>query len=145
MTLSKVERAVEFALRCHAGQVDKGGCSYIFHVICVADAIACRGLGDDATVAAVLHDVVEDCGVSLDVLRSRFGDGVADIVSVISRQLGEDYLEYVRRVSRNYTATQIKKQDLYQNLRSDRILPDPDREMCKRYRKALAILEGIVQ
>ena len=74
--------AVVFAARAHAGQVRKGtDVPYIVHPM--EAAAVCAGLTDDQEVlaAAVLHDVVEDAGVSVAQIEERFGARVAAIVA----------------------------------------------------------------
>jgi (p)ppGpp synthase/HD superfamily hydrolase len=84
MTLTpRFTEAVAYALAAHAGQVRKGGTiPYVSHLLAVS-AIVLEYAGDEeATVAALLHDVVEDAGgrPRLADVRARFGDRVADIV-----------------------------------------------------------------
>lgn len=57
MTLNTLERAIAIAAEAHAGQADKGGAPYILHPLRVMLAMS----GDDERIAAVLHDVCEDC------------------------------------------------------------------------------------
>ena len=74
--------AVVFAARAHAGQARKGtDVPYIVHPM--EAAAVCAGLTDDQEVlaAAVLHDVVEDAGVSVVEIEERFGARVAAIVA----------------------------------------------------------------
>ena len=73
--------AVAFAARAHAGQCRKGTkLPYIVHPM--EAAAICVSFTDDVEVlaAAVLHDVVEDAGVSVDELEERFGSRVAALV-----------------------------------------------------------------
>lgn len=80
-------RAVAFAAYAHDGQCRKGGAMpYIVHPMEVA-AIAAT-VTDDGEVlsAAVLHDVVEDCGVTAEELRRRFGSRVAALVLSVSEE-----------------------------------------------------------
>ena len=75
------ESAVAFANEKHAGQVRKvGGYPYIIHPMEVA--VITSTLTDDLDVvaAAVLHDTVEDCGVSPEEIRERFGERVYNLV-----------------------------------------------------------------
>ena len=78
---ARVEEAFAFAAERHRGQVRKGnGAPYVTHLMAVA---ACVGehLGtEDQVIAALLHDAIEDQGVSADELSARFGDEVARIV-----------------------------------------------------------------
>lgn len=92
MATEDFARAVEFAVRCHEGQVRKDGFSpYIAHPLAVASRVL-RELGDyDVASAAVLHDVIEDCGVTKDIIEDGWGPKVANLVDwVTERRNGED-------------------------------------------------------
>src|SRR5687767_6755361 len=77
-----INDALIFATEKHAGQSRKyTGQPYIFHPIAVAMMVMeTPDHTDDMVAAALLHDVVEDCGVHLDEVGARFGDGVKDLV-----------------------------------------------------------------
>ncbi len=77
---AQVERAYEFAQRAHAGHLRSSGHPYISHPL--AAAIVCAELQLDvpAVQAALLHDVMEDCGVTRAELVSVFGVDVAKLV-----------------------------------------------------------------
>lgn len=71
----------EFAKAAHEGQVRKfSGDPYINHPVRVALMATEHGLGHIAVAAALLHDVVEDCDVSMDEIAERFGRFVARAV-----------------------------------------------------------------
>ena len=78
---SLLDRAIEFAVQAHAGMERRGkGFPYVVHPL-EAMAIAATMTPDqEVLAAAVLHDVVEDTDVTLDDLRSLFGDRVARLV-----------------------------------------------------------------
>jgi len=78
--------AYEFAAAAHAGQKRKGGDSpYIAHPVAVARLLEGEGVADEDLIAATfLHDVVEDTERSLDDLRDRFGDEIADVVEAMT-------------------------------------------------------------
>ena len=84
MALStRFEEALVFATRLHGGQRRKGSpVPYISHLLVVAGLVLEQGSGEDAAIAALLHDAVEDQGgrPTLDEIRRRFGDRVAEIV-----------------------------------------------------------------
>lgn len=89
MTL--VTQAAVFAANAHDGATRKGSrIPYIVHPM-EAAAIAAT-LTDDPHVvaAAMLHDVMEDCGVSFEELRARFGERVATLVRDESQSEGPD-------------------------------------------------------
>lgn len=75
-------RAVDYARVAHAAQTRKGsGIPYLYHLLGVASLVIEFGGTEDHAIAGLLHDVIEDCGaVHEPVVRSRFGDAVADIV-----------------------------------------------------------------
>ena len=79
MTL--VAHAHLFALRAHHGQQRKyTGEDYIVHPVEVMDIVMSVPHSEDMLCAALLHDVVEDCGVTLDEITEQFGFAVEDLV-----------------------------------------------------------------
>lgn len=73
--------AVTFAAAAHTGQVRKGtGIPYITHPLAVSGLVLEFNGDEEQAIAGLLHDVVEDCGVSLTTLADRFGIRVAAIV-----------------------------------------------------------------
>lgn len=83
--------AIEFAAKCHEGQLRKGtDIPYMVHPM-EACAIAATMTSDqEVLAAAVLHDVAEDCGVTIQELRARFGNRVAVLVASESELKEED-------------------------------------------------------
>jgi (p)ppGpp synthase/HD superfamily hydrolase len=80
---ARFNQAFLFAAEKHASQTrKKTDVPYISHLMSVAGLVLEAGGGEDEAVAALLHDVVEDCGGHpvLEEVRQRFGDRVADIV-----------------------------------------------------------------
>ncbi|MCR4659628.1 MAG: RelA/SpoT family protein [Bacteroidales bacterium] len=87
-----IYRAFSIANKAHAGTRRKSGEPYIYHPLAVAlIAVKEVGLGPIAVVCALLHDVVEDTDITLDELRSVFGDRVARIVDGVTKI--EDVIE----------------------------------------------------
>jgi len=105
----RFEQALLFASRKHAKQQRKGtGVPYISHLLSVAGLVLEAGGDENLAIAALLHDVVEDCGgakMSREV-RRRFGQRVAHVVDGCTdtdldpkppwRQRKEDYLSHLR-------------------------------------------------
>lgn len=83
----EIERAEAFATAKHAGQFRRNGVTpYIEHPRRVA--LRVRRLGVLAVVVAWLHDVVEDCGVTLDELRAAgFSEAVVRAVDDLSQRI----------------------------------------------------------
>ena len=73
----RMELARALAAYAHLGQVDKAGKPYITHPLAVAEGVE----GEDAKIAALLHDTVEDTFVTNRTIRELFGDDVADAVA----------------------------------------------------------------
>lgn len=82
--VQRLLQAARFAAEKHTGQFRKGADQhpYINHPLEVANLLASIGKVEDTDilVAALLHDTVEDCGVTGDELRERFGETVAGLV-----------------------------------------------------------------
>ena len=79
-------RAFSIAKKAHAGTRRKSGEPYIFHPLAVAlIAVQEVGLGSIAVVCALLYDVVEDTDITLDQLRTIFGNRVAVIVDGVTK------------------------------------------------------------
>lgn len=105
----RFERALLLAVRKHAGQTRKGTSTpYVAHLLSVAGLVLEAGGDEDLAIAALLHDVVEDCGGAprLQEIRRRFGQRVAHVVDGCTdtdldpkppwRQRKEDYLKHLR-------------------------------------------------
>ena len=78
----RFDDALVFASKKHSGQTRKSsGVPYVAHVLSVAALVLEAGGDEDQAIAALLHDVVEDCGGApvLAEIRDRFGDRVAHI------------------------------------------------------------------
>jgi (p)ppGpp synthase/HD superfamily hydrolase len=105
----RFERALLFATRKHSGQTRKGtAVPYVAHLLSVAGLVLEVGGDEDLAIAALLHDVVEDCGGApmLQEIRRRFGKRVAHVVEGCTdtyldpkppwRQRKEGYLKHLR-------------------------------------------------
>jgi guanosine-3',5'-bis(diphosphate) 3'-pyrophosphohydrolase len=87
-----VKEAYEFAARAHQGQVRKSGEPYLEHPLSAAMILAELHLDAETLAAALLHDVPEDCGISLEEIQAKFGllvvklvDGVTKLNKLASR------------------------------------------------------------
>ena len=80
-----VGQAYLYADECHVGQMRKSGEPYIAHPLETALFLADLRLDTHTIVAALLHDVVEDCGVSLDEITRRFGPEVSKLVDGVTK------------------------------------------------------------
>lgn len=143
--MPRLEDAIILAAEVHRQQTDKAGLPYILHPL----RVMCSFLlpdNEDARIAAVLHDVVEDTWVTLVSLRERgFSEVAIEAVDALTRRKdgSETYGEYIERVAQNPIAIWVKLADLQDNLDPRRrstgtVLP----ELIERYREAFATLSN---
>ncbi|MGB3453115.1 MAG: HD domain-containing protein [Moheibacter sp.] len=80
-------RAIKFVAEAHEGHYRKGtNIPYISHLTNVMKILCENGCGQEVIVAGILHDAVEDTPVSLDVIKLKFGDRVAELVAAVSEK-----------------------------------------------------------
>ena len=137
-----VDQARRLAERVHAGQTDKAGQAYIGHVNRVARSVVPQEPVYVAT--AYLHDVVEDCGITLDDLGAQgLPVEVLNAVALLIRVEGVRAEEYYRRIRCNPIALAVKIADVGDNSDPQRLamLDAPTRQRLKeKYRNALLAL-----
>lgn len=127
-------RAMRLAEQFHAGLVDKAGVPSLLHIFRVADAMET----EDETVAALLHDLLEDTSATADLLVG-FSDAAKVAVTLLTRVSDKTYENYIQTLKPNEIARKVKIADILDHLALDRaesLTPS----MEKRYQKALAIL-----
>ena len=78
-------RAYAFARHAHKGQFRKSGEPYIIHPVAVGCILAEMHADPDTIAAGLLHDVIEDCEVSKDLLASTFNETVAMLVDGVTK------------------------------------------------------------
>jgi hypothetical protein len=127
-----LEKAIAIAVEAHRGQLDKAGKPYILHPLRV---MLC-GKNETEQILGVLHDVVEDTPITLDMLQTEgFLPELLAALQCITKQEGEEYEHFMQRVLTNPLATQVKLYDMEDNLNRDRIpYPTPhDEERFIKY------------
>lgn len=133
------KRAMQIAYQAHHGQTDKSGTPYIFHPIHLAEQMHT----EEETIAAILHDVVEDTNIMLDDLaREGFPLEVIAALQLLTHDDAISYLDYVRAIKNNSMARAVKLADLTHNSDIGRLgtLDDKARERLEKYKQAIAIL-----
>ncbi len=136
-----LEQAIALAAKAHEGQVDKAGAPYILRPL----RMMLRLENPEERIVAVLHDVVEDCGVTLERLRQEgFSETVIAAVDAVTRREPETYEEFVARAAGNQIGRRVKLADLEDNSDLSRIAdPGPrDLERLEKYRRAIATLRA---
>lgn len=127
--LNKIQEAYLFAEQAHHGQVRKSGEPYILHPVAVAEIVVKMQMDATSIIAALLHDVVEDTNVSLDMLRERFGDTCAMLVDGLTKlekiqfkskqeQQNENYRKMFVAMAQDIRVILIKLADRLHNMRT---------------------------
>lgn len=144
--MNLVDKALEFATKAHEGQVRKyTGEEYINHPIEVAKIVASVPHTKEMLCAALMHDCIEDCGVTYDEIDLLFGEEVALMVNWLSdRSKPEDgnraYRKEIDRIWISVAdprAKTIKLADLISNSKS---ICEHDKEFAKVYIKEKELL-----
>ena len=136
-----VKKAVAVAYEAHRGMFDRGGFPYICHPLHVAEQMTT----EDSTVAALLHDVVEDTNMTLDDLRALgFNKEVMRALTLLTHDKSVPYMAYVAKIKTNRIAREVKLADLRHNSDISRLpgVSGVDLERLEKYKKAIALLEG---
>jgi len=136
----QVRKAYRFADEAHLGQIRASGEPYITHPIAVASRCAEWKLDVQALTAALLHDAMEDCGVSKAQLIERFGAPVAELVDGLTKldklqfttreeNQAESFRKMLLAMARDVRVILIKLADRTHNMRT---LQDVPREKWHR-------------
>jgi GTP pyrophosphokinase len=128
-SIEQVRQAYRFADEAHLGQLRSNGEPYITHPIAVAAQCAQWRLDAQALMAALLHDVIEDCGVSKPELIERFGAPVAELVDGLTKldrlhfntreeSQAESFRKMLLAMARDVRVILIKLADRSHNMRT---------------------------
>ncbi len=98
----RVEDAFVFACEHHAAQRRKSGEDFIVHPVGVARICAGMRLDTETLCAALLHDTVEDTKASIEEVRERFGDEIAQIVDGVTKLTGITFQSHDEAQAENY-------------------------------------------
>lgn len=127
--LSRIRAAFDFAKSAHENQKRKDGSPFISHPLAAAEIIAEMGLDEEAIMAALLHDCIEDTGVTYEEISKRFGTSVADIVEGVTKlsrvtytSKEEEQMENLRKMllamAKDIRVIIIKMADRLHNMRT---------------------------
>ncbi len=129
-----IRRAGAAAIKAHEGQLRRTGEPYVTHPIAVADIAADLGLDEATITAALLHDAVEDTGITKEWVAQEFGDQVAAVVDGVTKL---DRLEFdskeeqqaatIRKMfiamAQDWRVLLIKLADRLHNMRTISVMP----------------------
>ena len=131
-------KAMRIAYQAHHLQVDKTNVPYIFHPMMVAN----MQKDEITTTIALLHDVVEDTGMTLEDLAKEFPDEVIKALTLLTHDCNEDYFDYVERIKSNPYAKAVKLADLTHNSDITRleVIDEKAQRRLDKYQKAIKLL-----
>jgi GTP diphosphokinase / guanosine-3',5'-bis(diphosphate) 3'-diphosphatase len=129
-----LERAFRFADEAHRNQLRKSGHPYIEHCISTARTLAELRMDAVTVAAGLLHDVVEDTGVSIDEVREAFGEPVAQLVDGVTKiselkfnsreeEQAENFRKMIFSMSKDLRVILIKFADRLNNMQTLEFLP----------------------
>ncbi len=105
-----IRQAFVVAEKAHQNQTRASGEPYINHVVAVADILVNLHLDVESVAAAILHDVVEDSDVSINQIRSQFGDSIAELVDGVTKMHAIDVqVDQFRHEHDNVQAESLRK------------------------------------
>jgi len=107
--IALIKSAYQFAAQAHQGQMRKSGKPYLEHPLRTAMTLADIRLDADTLAAALLHDVPEDCGVSLGEIEASFGSEVAKLVDGVTKLSRLTISQTERDSKSNFQAENLRK------------------------------------
>lgn len=134
--------AEAIAVEAHKGQFDKGGHPYINH----PRFVSAHCTSPEAKIVGMLHDVIEDTDVTLDMLKEYgFNDDILTALDLVTKKKGPDYDEdiYYKKIKANPVAREVKLADLTHNSDISRI-PNPTEKSIQKteyYKSRIKYLE----
>jgi GTP pyrophosphokinase len=136
--LDLVTRAYHFAREHHAGQIRSSGEPYLTHLVAVALLVCKLKLDVPSICAALLHDTIEDCAVSHQLIRAEFGTDIADIVEGVTKitriefsskeeKQAESFRKMLLAMAKDIRVILLKLCDRLHNMRTLKFLSEPKR------------------
>ncbi|AEC19531.1 guanosine-3',5'-bis(diphosphate) 3'-pyrophosphohydrolase [Pusillimonas sp. T7-7] len=141
--VERIKEAYRFADQAHLGQFRASGEPYISHPITVTEICAGWKLDADSLMAALLHDVIEDQGISKQELAEKFGTDVSEIVDGLSKldrlefatkaeQQAESFRKMLLAMARDVRVILIKLADRLHNMRTlGAVAPEKRRRIAR--------------
>ncbi|MGP5562304.1 RelA/SpoT family protein [Vreelandella alkaliphila] len=152
--IQQVKRAFYYAEQAHDGQRRRSGEPYVTHPLAVANILANMHMDHQSLMAAMLHDVIEDTGVSKKALSAQFGKPVAELVDGVSKLTqitfedkavaqAENFQKMVLAMSRDIRVIIVKLADRLHNMRTlGALRPDKKRRIARETLEIYARIAG---
>ena len=134
--------AIALAATRHQNQFDKAGVPYILHVLKVMHYVKSSDL--EVLMIAVLHDIVEDTGITYQELREMgFSERVINGIRLLTKIKGQTHEEYVAGILTSIDAILVKQADLRHNsdIRRLKGVTEKDIKRAVKYHNMWLILE----
>jgi len=150
----RIQAALDFAARKHAGQLRIGGAPYISHPKAVAEIVHSWNCGEAYIIAALFHDLLEDTDAREDEILALGGAEVLKAVQLLTKRSGYIMSEYIADIRSNPIARVVKAADRLHNLRCAADAPEAFRrkyiresrdwymDFCPEIPQAVAALEA---
>ena len=135
------KKALRICFDAHKEQTDKTGLPYVFHPFHLAEQMT----DEYTTVAALLHDVVEDTDITIDdLIAEGFPTEVTDALALLTHDPAVPYMDYVAKIATDPIAKSVKMADLRHNSDMNRLdtVDDYALKRAEKYKTALEYLES---
>ena len=141
--VNSVRRAYYYAEQAHEGQFRRSGDPYITHPVAVAGILSEMHMDHQSLMAAMLHDVIEDTGITKTAIKSQFGNSVADLVDGVSKlnkitfssraeAQAENFQKMAMAMAKDLRVILVKIADRLHNMRTlDVLAPDKRRRIAR--------------
>ncbi|ANF56376.1 RelA/SpoT family protein [Halotalea alkalilenta] len=141
--IRQVKRAFYYAEQAHDGQRRRSGEPYVTHPLAVANILANMHMDHQSLMAAMLHDVIEDTGVTREALEEQFGEEVGNLVDGVSKLAkiayedkavaqADNLQKMVLAMSRDIRVIIVKLADRLHNMRTlGSLRPDKKRRIAR--------------
>ena len=136
--------AIAAAAAGHQEQTDKAGKAYILHPLRVMMRL--RTDDEELMCIAIMHDIVEDCGITAEELYSKgYSTRVVEGILALTRYDDESYEHFIERAALNEDARRVKLEDLRDNSDITRLkgLTKKDFARVEKYQKAFVYLSKV--
>ncbi len=100
--IDQVKHAYYYAEQAHDGQNRRSGEPYITHPLAVADILSLMHMDHQSLMAAMLHDVIEDTGISKKAIAKQFDTSVAELVDGVSKLTQIEFESHAEKQAENF-------------------------------------------
>lgn len=124
------QKALEFAIEKHRGQLRKGGEDYVIHPIAVAEMLKKRGYDEEYQLTGLFHDLLEDTDAGENEILLLSNENVLLAVKMLTKYKNYVMTEYISNIKNNRIARVVKLADRLHNLSC---AGDADENFVKKY------------